>query len=153
MSRPTIQNREYLIHYTTTLNWEDDFQCMAFDLSGWVLDLYRMIWELEPAPTSIQLKRLERIDKLYHRHAEDDSYVSEDAEFDFPDDSVELDELYEKLTAIQAHAQCMSVLETLQIELLVSLTSDIRCNDIGSFEATLNKWLDTTRDSLSQSPM
>lgn len=152
MSRPTIQNREYLIHYTTTLNWEDDFQCMAFDLSGWVLDLYQMIWELEPAPTATQLKRLERIDKLYHQH-EEDSYVSDEAGFCFPDDSVELDELDEKLTAIQAHAQCMSVLETLRIELLVSLTSDIRCNDIGAFEETLNKWLDITRDALSASPM
>ena len=152
MSRPTVQNREYAIHYTETLNWEDDFQCMAFELSGWVMNLYRMIWDLEPAPTSTQLTRLESIERLYNRYKEAD-YASDEASYGWPEDVEQLNDLGEKLQVIQAHAQYMSILETMQIELLEALTSDIRCNENGQFEVTLDKWIDATRDVLSASPM
>lgn len=152
MSRPTIQNREYAIHYTETLNWEDDFQRMAFDLSGWVMDLYRMIWDLEPSPASTQLPRLERIEQLHNRH-KDDAYESDEMPSCVPENYAPLNELDEKLQIIQAHAQYMSILEMMQIELLEALTYDIMCNDNGQFVATLDKWIDTTRDALSASPM
>lgn len=152
MSRPQIQNREYSIYYTETLNWEDDFQCMAFDLSGWVMDLYRMIWDLETAPASTQLTRLESIERLYNRYKEAD-YQSDEASYGFPEDDEQLNDLGEKLQVIQAHAQYMSILETMQIELLEALTLDIRCNENGQFEVTLDKWIDATRDALSASPM
>ena len=142
------ETKEYTIGYKETLNWEDDFQWMDLEVAAWVLDLYRLIWDLEPAPVTTQLKHLELIDELYRRHQEDE-YISEDASYAFPEDTEELRDLADKLEVIQLHAQYMSLLETMQIELLAAFTDDIRCNEIYAFPKTLDKWIDATRDSLS----
>lgn len=144
MSKDT---KVYRIDYTATLNWEDDFQWMDTEVQPWVLALYKLIWDLSTAGTDAILKQLEAIEDHYREH-EDDEYSVEDARSYFPEDSQMLEELAEKLETIQTHAQGMTLLETMQIELLEALTSDIRCNENGQFEVTLDKWIDVTGDAL-----